>query len=169
MAFLSSVRLAEIWSCAKNTSGQKNFVARNTNLPISSNYLRSIRNERTSYGVDAHKGKELSQMVAKSDQEIHEPVLPHKQRKRQGHRVCRRGHNRPADAAHFKIRVLDGNGSPQQRPVEHEGARPTRRRNNLVHHGFVAPDENPSLQVHSSEEIRVAPSVKRRVERRFSR
>ncbi len=39
---------------------------------ISSNYLKSIGDERAVHRVYAHKGKELAQVVAEPHQEIHE-------------------------------------------------------------------------------------------------
>ena len=107
-------------------------------------------------------------MVAKSYQEIHKSGLPQQEGKRQGNRITRRGHDRLRDAAHIKPWALERNRSPEQRPLQHEGARPAGRGNNLVHHGLVAPDEDASLLGHSSKEIRVAPSVKRRIEWGFS-
>src|SRR5579864_551830 len=141
----------------------------NSQFLTSSNYLRSIGYERTSYRVDAYKGKDLSQMVAKSYQEIHEHVMPEQQGKRESDRIEHRSHNRLPHAAHFKPWGLERDRSPEQRPFQHEGARPAGRGNNLEHYGLVAPNEDVTLFSHPSEEIRVAASVKLRVEREFTR
>src|ERR1700722_728282 len=142
--------------------------ASNFQLPASSNYLKSVGYKLTSYRVDAHKGKELSQVVAKPYQQIHKPVMPQEQGKRQGRRVEHRGDERLPYAAQLKSWVLKGDRSTEQSSFQHEGACPAGRGNNFVRHGLVAPDEEVSLIPHSSEEVGVAASVKRRVERRFS-